>query len=126
MNVHFSSQRMNWKTPKKFYEELDKEFHFDESWKPIESFLDVLSEESCCTDMYIKTKKHACNCMRQWAGMSAQEKERVVDYLLNFALLKQDDQRKFLLELRSRLSQQIADVPITRNKYNSHLPAFIE
>jgi site-specific DNA-methyltransferase (adenine-specific) len=29
MSVHFSSQRMNWKTPKKFYEELNKEFHFD-------------------------------------------------------------------------------------------------
>lgn len=29
MKVHFSSQRMNWKTPKAFYEELDKEFGFD-------------------------------------------------------------------------------------------------
>lgn len=28
-NVHFSSQRQNWKTPRKFYEELDKEFAFD-------------------------------------------------------------------------------------------------
>ena len=27
--VHFTSQRQNWKTPKKFYEELNKEFHFD-------------------------------------------------------------------------------------------------
>lgn len=25
----FSSINQNWKTPKKFYEELDKEFHFD-------------------------------------------------------------------------------------------------
>lgn len=29
MSVHFSSQRMNWKTPKKFYEELNKEFNSD-------------------------------------------------------------------------------------------------
>ena len=29
MSVHFSSQRQNWKTPKKFYEELNKEFNFD-------------------------------------------------------------------------------------------------
>ena len=29
IGVHFSSQRQNWRTPKKFYEELDKEFHFD-------------------------------------------------------------------------------------------------
>ena len=27
--VHFSSIRQNWRTPKRFYEELDKEFHFD-------------------------------------------------------------------------------------------------
>lgn len=27
--LHFSSQRQNWKTPKAFYSELDKEFHFD-------------------------------------------------------------------------------------------------
>lgn len=31
MNIKacLTSQRQNWKTPKKFYEELDKEFHFD-------------------------------------------------------------------------------------------------
>ena len=29
MSVHFTSQRQNWKTPKKFYEELNKEFSFD-------------------------------------------------------------------------------------------------
>ena len=29
MSVHFSSQRLNWKTPKAFYKELDREFHFD-------------------------------------------------------------------------------------------------
>lgn len=29
MSVHFSSQRQNWKTPRKFYEALDKEFKFD-------------------------------------------------------------------------------------------------
>lgn len=28
-NVHFLSQNMNWRTPEKFYKELDKEFHFD-------------------------------------------------------------------------------------------------
>ena len=28
-NVHFSSARLNWKTPRKLYEELDREFHFD-------------------------------------------------------------------------------------------------
>ena len=28
-SVHFSSARMNWPTPQKFYEELDAEFHFD-------------------------------------------------------------------------------------------------
>ncbi len=27
--VHFSSIRSNWRTPKRFYEELNKEFHFD-------------------------------------------------------------------------------------------------
>jgi hypothetical protein len=26
--VHFTSERQNWKTPKAFYSELDKEFHF--------------------------------------------------------------------------------------------------
>lgn len=29
MSVHFSSQRQNWQTPKKFYEELNKEFRFN-------------------------------------------------------------------------------------------------
>ena len=29
IGVCFLSQRQNWKTPKKFYEELNKEFHFD-------------------------------------------------------------------------------------------------
>ena len=29
MKVHFSSQRMNWKTPKAFYANLNDEFHFD-------------------------------------------------------------------------------------------------
>ena len=27
--VHFSSQRLDWRTPKAFYEELNKEFKFD-------------------------------------------------------------------------------------------------
>jgi len=29
MNVHFSSQRLDWKTPKAVYDQLDKEFSFD-------------------------------------------------------------------------------------------------
>jgi phage N-6-adenine-methyltransferase len=29
MNVHFSSQRLDWKTPKAVYQVLDSEFHFD-------------------------------------------------------------------------------------------------
>lgn len=29
MNVHFSSQRLDWQTPKVVYEILDAEFHFD-------------------------------------------------------------------------------------------------
>lgn len=29
MNVHFSSQRLDWQTPKAVYDELDAEFHFD-------------------------------------------------------------------------------------------------
>lgn len=29
MNVHFSSQRLNWKTPKTVYQILDAEFGFD-------------------------------------------------------------------------------------------------
>jgi site-specific DNA-methyltransferase (adenine-specific) len=29
MNVHFSSLRLDWKTPKAFYEKLNEEFNFD-------------------------------------------------------------------------------------------------
>jgi len=29
MSVHFSSQRMDWKTPKSVYQVLDAEFSFD-------------------------------------------------------------------------------------------------
>jgi len=29
MKVHFSSHRQNWKTPRRFYEELHKKFNFD-------------------------------------------------------------------------------------------------
>lgn len=29
MNIHYSSQRMDWKTPKAVYQVLDAEFHFD-------------------------------------------------------------------------------------------------
>ena len=28
-NVLFSSQKQNWRTPERFYKELDQEFHFD-------------------------------------------------------------------------------------------------
>lgn len=29
MNIHFSSMRLDWKTPKAFYEKLDEEFNFN-------------------------------------------------------------------------------------------------
>lgn len=29
MSVHFMSERMNWKTPKAFYQALNAEFNFD-------------------------------------------------------------------------------------------------
>ena len=29
MNVHFMSEKMDWKTPDAVYDKLDKEFHFD-------------------------------------------------------------------------------------------------
>ena len=38
----FSSQKMNWKTPKKFYEELDKEFSFDFDPCPVQPGFDGL------------------------------------------------------------------------------------
>lgn len=39
------SHRQNWKTPKKFYEELDKEFHFDHDPCPVNPKKDGLSSE---------------------------------------------------------------------------------
>lgn len=35
MNVHFSSKSIDWATPKGVYEELDKEFHFDNDPNPL-------------------------------------------------------------------------------------------
>lgn len=45
MKVHFSSQSDNWKTPARFYEELDKEFHFDFDPCPPNPTFDGLSIE---------------------------------------------------------------------------------
>lgn len=42
-NVHFSSQRLNWKTPKYVYEALDAEFHFDFDPCPPEPTFDGLA-----------------------------------------------------------------------------------
>ena len=42
LGVHFTSQRQNWKTPKKFYEELDKEFHFNHDPCPTNPKVDGL------------------------------------------------------------------------------------
>lgn len=43
--VHFTSQRQNWKTPAKFYAELDKEFHFDFDPCPPNPVFDGLAVE---------------------------------------------------------------------------------
>ncbi|RWZ85536.1 MAG: adenine methyltransferase [Hydrotalea sp. AMD] len=45
MSVHFSSQRQNWKTPVKFYDELNKEFSFDFDPCPPDPAFDGLSIE---------------------------------------------------------------------------------
>jgi hypothetical protein len=47
MNVHFSSARQNWKTPKAFYRALDSEFKFDFDPCPAKQrpFIDGLSIE---------------------------------------------------------------------------------
>jgi len=42
---HFLSMRLDWKTPKAFYEELDKEFHFDFDPCPPQPKFDGLSTE---------------------------------------------------------------------------------
>lgn len=40
MNVHFSSQRLDWKTPKAIYAALDAEFHFDFDPSPADNHFD--------------------------------------------------------------------------------------
>lgn len=45
MSIHFSSARLNWKTPVKVYQELDAEFHFDFDPCPPNPQLDGLSVE---------------------------------------------------------------------------------
>lgn len=45
MNVHFSSQRMDWRTPKAVYDLLDAEFHFDHDPCPPHFKVDALSSE---------------------------------------------------------------------------------
>ena len=40
--VHFSSQRLDWRTPKEFYEALNKEFHFDFDPCPVNPKFDGL------------------------------------------------------------------------------------
>jgi phage N-6-adenine-methyltransferase len=45
MNVHFSSQRLDWQTPEGVYRNLDAEFHFDYDPCPHNPTLDGLSVE---------------------------------------------------------------------------------
>lgn len=45
MKPHFLSMRLDWKTPKAFYAELDKEFHFDFDPCPVGPTFDGLSIE---------------------------------------------------------------------------------
>ena len=45
MSVHFSSQRMDWKTPKAVYQTLDAEFHFDHDPCPPHYTVDGLTTE---------------------------------------------------------------------------------
>lgn len=45
MNVHFSSLRMDWKTPKGVYEKLDNEFHFNHDPCPPNYTVDGLTSE---------------------------------------------------------------------------------
>jgi hypothetical protein len=42
MNIHFSSQRLDWKTPKAVYQTLDAEFNFDFDPCPINPNFDGL------------------------------------------------------------------------------------
>jgi DNA N-6-adenine-methyltransferase Dam len=45
MNVHFSSQKMDWQTPDATYKELDEEFHFDHDPCPPNHTVDGLQSE---------------------------------------------------------------------------------
>lgn len=45
MNVHFSSVRMDWKTPKAVYQTLDAEFSFDYDPAPFHPTVDGLTSE---------------------------------------------------------------------------------
>lgn len=45
MNVHFSSQRLDWRTPKAVYQTLDAEFHFDHDPCPPRYTVDGLTSE---------------------------------------------------------------------------------
>lgn len=44
-SVHFSSQRMDWKTPKAVFQVLDAEFHFDHDPCPPDFIVDGLTSE---------------------------------------------------------------------------------
>ena len=45
MNIHFSSQRLDWKTPKAVYQILDTEFKFDHDPCPTNYKVDGLTSE---------------------------------------------------------------------------------
>jgi len=45
MNIHFSSQRLDWKTPKVVYQILDSEFKFDHDPCPPDYKIDGLTSE---------------------------------------------------------------------------------
>lgn len=45
MSVHFSSQRLDWKTPKAVYDQLDKEFSFDHDPCPSDYKVDGLTSD---------------------------------------------------------------------------------
>lgn len=45
MSVHFSSERLDWKTPKAVYQTLDAEFGFDHDPCPSNYIIDGLESE---------------------------------------------------------------------------------
>lgn len=45
LKVHFSSQKLDWQTPKDVYDKLDDEFHFDFDPCPVNPTFDGLSIE---------------------------------------------------------------------------------